>query len=191
MKGLRTTTLSSVLLSAFAALAAPQVMAGVTDKDIEADGKTTTSDAVVGHGHGRPALQPARQDQCQERQEPGSGLVVLLRRRKAARPGIAAADRQRQDVRDRLPTRACTRSTPRPAKLWQYEHRLPDGIMPCCDVMNRGAAVYDNLVIFARWTPSWSRLTRTPARSCGRKRSTTTRRATRTPLRRSSPRACC
>jgi alcohol dehydrogenase (cytochrome c) len=33
-------------------------------------------------------------------------------------------------------------------KLWKYEHRLPDGIMPCCDVVNRGAAVYDNLVIF-------------------------------------------
>src|SRR5574343_182744 len=34
-------------------------------------------------------------------------------------------------------------------KLWKYEHRLPDGIMPCCDVSNRGAALYDNLVIFA------------------------------------------
>ena len=34
------------------------------------------------------------------------------------------------------------------AKLWKYEHRLPDGIMPCCDVINRGAALYDNLVIF-------------------------------------------
>ncbi len=34
-------------------------------------------------------------------------------------------------------------------KLWQYEARLPDGIMPCCDVVNRGAALYDNLVIFA------------------------------------------
>ncbi|MFZ2987583.1 PQQ-dependent methanol/ethanol family dehydrogenase [Ideonella sp.] len=33
-------------------------------------------------------------------------------------------------------------------KLWKYEHRLPDGIMPCCDVINRGAALYDNLVIF-------------------------------------------
>ena len=22
-------------------------------------------------------------------------------------------------------------------KLWKYEHRLPDGIMPCCDVINR------------------------------------------------------
>ncbi|HMV55274.1 MAG TPA: PQQ-binding-like beta-propeller repeat protein, partial [Rhodocyclaceae bacterium] len=34
-------------------------------------------------------------------------------------------------------------------KLWQYEHRLPDGIMPCCDVVNRGAALFDNLVIFS------------------------------------------
>lgn len=33
-------------------------------------------------------------------------------------------------------------------ELWQYEARLPDGIMPCCDVINRGAALYDDLVIF-------------------------------------------
>ena len=33
-------------------------------------------------------------------------------------------------------------------KLWKYEHRLPEGIMPCCDVVNRGAALYNNLVIF-------------------------------------------
>ncbi|NMG16829.1 methanol/ethanol family PQQ-dependent dehydrogenase [Aromatoleum bremense] len=33
-------------------------------------------------------------------------------------------------------------------KLWKYEHRLPDGIMPCCDVVNRGAAIYGDLVIF-------------------------------------------
>ena len=33
-------------------------------------------------------------------------------------------------------------------KLWKYEQRLPEGIMPCCDVVNRGAALYDNLVIF-------------------------------------------
>ena len=29
------------------------------------------------------------------------------------------------------------------------QHRLPEGIMPCCDVVNRGAALCDNLVIFA------------------------------------------
>ncbi|OPX54706.1 alcohol dehydrogenase (cytochrome c) [Oceanospirillum multiglobuliferum] len=34
-------------------------------------------------------------------------------------------------------------------ELWQYDARLPDGIMPCCDVINRGAALYDDLVVFA------------------------------------------
>ena len=33
-------------------------------------------------------------------------------------------------------------------KLWKYEHRLPEGIMPCCDVINRDAAIYGDLVIF-------------------------------------------
>ena len=35
-------------------------------------------------------------------------------------------------------------------ELWQYDARLPDGIMPCCDVINRGAALYGDLVIFVR-----------------------------------------
>lgn len=33
-------------------------------------------------------------------------------------------------------------------KLWQYDHRLPEGILPCCDVVNRGAAIYEDKVIF-------------------------------------------
>jgi alcohol dehydrogenase (cytochrome c) len=33
-------------------------------------------------------------------------------------------------------------------ELWQYDARLPDGILPCCDVINRGAALHGDLVIF-------------------------------------------
>ncbi|TFL16684.1 PQQ-dependent methanol/ethanol family dehydrogenase [Jannaschia formosa] len=33
-------------------------------------------------------------------------------------------------------------------ELWQYDARLPEGILPCCDVVNRGAALYGDLVIF-------------------------------------------
>jgi alcohol dehydrogenase (cytochrome c) len=33
-------------------------------------------------------------------------------------------------------------------KLWKYEQKLPAGMMPCCDVINRGVALYGNLVIF-------------------------------------------
>ena len=33
-------------------------------------------------------------------------------------------------------------------KLWEYNHRLPEGILPCCDVINRGAALFGDLAIF-------------------------------------------
>ncbi|MDE0946801.1 MAG: PQQ-binding-like beta-propeller repeat protein, partial [Sphingobium sp.] len=32
---------------------------------------------------------------------------------------------------------------------WEYNARLPDGIMPCCDVVNRGAAIHGDKIIFA------------------------------------------
>jgi len=33
-------------------------------------------------------------------------------------------------------------------KLWTYSHRLPEDIRPCCDVVNRGAAIYGDKVYF-------------------------------------------
>jgi alcohol dehydrogenase (cytochrome c) len=33
-------------------------------------------------------------------------------------------------------------------ELWQYDHRLPEGILPCCDVINRGAALHGDNVYF-------------------------------------------
>ncbi|MEO1550253.1 MAG: PQQ-dependent methanol/ethanol family dehydrogenase [Pseudomonadota bacterium] len=33
-------------------------------------------------------------------------------------------------------------------ELWQYDARLPEGILPCCDVVNRGAALYGDKIIF-------------------------------------------
>ena len=33
-------------------------------------------------------------------------------------------------------------------EIWQYDARLPSAILPCCDVINRGAALYEDLVIF-------------------------------------------
>ncbi|TNC52320.1 PQQ-dependent dehydrogenase, methanol/ethanol family [Rubellimicrobium rubrum] len=33
-------------------------------------------------------------------------------------------------------------------EIWQYDARLPEGILPCCDVVNRGAALYGDMVIF-------------------------------------------
>ncbi|GAA6160393.1 MULTISPECIES: PQQ-dependent methanol/ethanol family dehydrogenase [Ruegeria] len=33
-------------------------------------------------------------------------------------------------------------------EVWQYDARLPEGILPCCDVVNRGAAIYGDKIIF-------------------------------------------
>ncbi|MCH9809002.1 MAG: PQQ-dependent methanol/ethanol family dehydrogenase [Alphaproteobacteria bacterium] len=33
-------------------------------------------------------------------------------------------------------------------ELWQYDARLPEGILPCCDVINRGGALIGNKFIF-------------------------------------------
>ncbi|MFP5339293.1 MAG: PQQ-binding-like beta-propeller repeat protein, partial [Gammaproteobacteria bacterium] len=33
-------------------------------------------------------------------------------------------------------------------RLWSYSHRLPDDIRPCCDAVNRGVALYEDMVIF-------------------------------------------
>jgi alcohol dehydrogenase (cytochrome c) len=34
-------------------------------------------------------------------------------------------------------------------ELWQFDARLPEGILPCCDVINRGAAIWGDNVYFA------------------------------------------
>ncbi|MCU0901067.1 MAG: PQQ-dependent methanol/ethanol family dehydrogenase [Cypionkella sp.] len=33
-------------------------------------------------------------------------------------------------------------------EVWQYDARLPEGILPCCDVINRGGAIYGDNIYF-------------------------------------------
>ncbi|MEV8468046.1 PQQ-dependent methanol/ethanol family dehydrogenase [Fluviibacterium sp. DFM31] len=33
-------------------------------------------------------------------------------------------------------------------EVWQYDARLPEGILPCCDVINRGGAIYGDKIFF-------------------------------------------
>jgi alcohol dehydrogenase (cytochrome c) len=64
-------------------------------------------------------------------------------------------------------------------KLWKYEHRLPEAIMPCCDVVNRGAALYDNLVIFGTLDAQLVALDQETGKVVWKERWTITRRAIR------------
>ncbi|EFG9152938.1 PQQ-binding-like beta-propeller repeat protein, partial [Escherichia coli] len=34
-------------------------------------------------------------------------------------------------------------------EIWEYNARLPEGILPCCDVINRGAAILGDKVYFS------------------------------------------
>ncbi|WP_018229617.1 PQQ-dependent methanol/ethanol family dehydrogenase [Methyloversatilis universalis] len=149
MKGLRNSTLSGLLIAAFAAMAAPQVMAGVTDRDIENDAKSTGD--VLSWGMGTEGQRYSPLDK------------VNLNTVKNLVPAWSfsfGGEKQRGQESQPLVvngkmfvtgsySRLFALDAKTGAKLWQYEHRLPDGIMPCCDVVNRGAAVYDNLVIFS------------------------------------------
>ncbi|WP_430433653.1 PQQ-dependent methanol/ethanol family dehydrogenase [Methyloversatilis sp.] len=149
MKGLRNSTLSSLLVAAFAAMAAPQVMAGVTDRDIENDAKTTGD--VLSWGMGTEGQRYSPLDKINVGNV--KNLVPVWsfsfggekQRGQESQPLVVNGKMFVTGSYSRL--YALDAKTG--AKLWQYEHRLPDGIMPCCDVVNRGAAVYDNLVIFS------------------------------------------
>ncbi|MFW1677738.1 PQQ-dependent methanol/ethanol family dehydrogenase [Pontibacter sp. JAM-7] len=122
--------------------------AGVTDKDIMNDAMTT--DDVVSNGMG---LQGQRYSSLDK---------VNVDTVKDLRPVWAfsfGGEKQRGQesqpmVKDGVMyvtasySRVFAIDTTTGEELWEYNARLPDGIMPCCDVINRGVALYDDLVIF-------------------------------------------
>jgi alcohol dehydrogenase (cytochrome c) len=130
------------------ALGAGQAGAGVTDKDIENDAKTPGD--VLSWGMGTQGQRYSTLDKVNT--QTVKNLVPAWsfsfggekQRGQEAQPVVVGGKMFVTGSYSRL--YALDAKTGK--KLWQYEHRLPEGIMPCCDVVNRGAAVYDNLVIF-------------------------------------------
>ena len=55
-------------------------------------------------------------------------------------------------------------------RLWQYSARLPEGIRPCCDVINRGAAIYGDKVYFGALDASIVALDRKTGKEVWRKK---------------------
>ncbi len=69
-------------------------------------------------------------------------------------------------------------------KKWEYDARLPEGILPCCDVVNRGAALYKDNIYFGTLDAKLVALNTKTGKVCGARRSTTSSPATATPRRR-------
>lgn len=136
-------------LSISAALTGANALAAVTDQDI-ANNATTVND-VVSYGMG---LQG-------QRYSPLDKLNTQTVKNLVPAYALSFGD-EKQRGQESQPlvhngkifvTASYSRAFAVDAKtgeeIWQYDHRLPDGILPCCDVVNRGGALYDNLFIFS------------------------------------------
>ena len=55
-------------------------------------------------------------------------------------------------------------------KLWSYSARLPDDIRPCCDVVNRGAAIYGDKIFFGTLDAGMTALDRKTGKVVWRKK---------------------
>jgi alcohol dehydrogenase (cytochrome c) len=142
------TRLTRWIAAASVAVAAAPLQAGVTDKDIENDARTPAD--VVSWGMGLNGQRYSSLDKI------NAGNVKNL---VPVWSFSFGGEKQRGQESQPLVhngklfvtgsySRAFALDARTGAKLWQYEHRLPDGIMPCCDVVNRGGALFDNLFIF-------------------------------------------
>jgi alcohol dehydrogenase (cytochrome c) len=142
-------TLAAGCVAAGIALAAASASAGVTDDDILND--ATSTDQVVSYGMGPQAqryspltdinrdtikdLVPAwsfsfggEKQRGQESQAiVYDGIIYVT----GSYSRLFAIDARTGD------------------ELWQFDARLPEGILPCCDVINRGAAIWGDQVYFA------------------------------------------
>ncbi|MCY1282922.1 Quinoprotein alcohol dehydrogenase (cytochrome c) [compost metagenome] len=136
------------LLCVAMALSSSLALAGVTDQDIFDDAKST--DQVVTNGLGLQGQRYSTLDAL------NSDNVQQLRPVWALSFGGEKQRGQQAQplVKDGVMyvtgsySRVFAVDARTGKKLWQYDARLPDGIMPCCDVINRGVALYDDLVIF-------------------------------------------
>ncbi|TXH73808.1 MAG: PQQ-dependent dehydrogenase, methanol/ethanol family, partial [Thiothrix sp.] len=141
-KVLLASTISLVLGSA-------PLMAAVTDQDIAND--ATTPNDVVSYGLGLQGQRFSPLDKLNT--ETVKNLVPAF---------VLSYGDEKQRGQEAQPlvhngkifvtasySRVFTVDAKTGEELWQYDHRLPDGILPCCDVVNRGGALYDNLFIFS------------------------------------------
>jgi alcohol dehydrogenase (cytochrome c) len=136
------------LVGALISLAAVPVAARVTDKDVENDAKTTGD--VVSWGLGTKL----------ERYSPSTKIDTKnIKDLVPAWSFSFGAEKQRGQQSQPVVhngkmfvtasySRVFALDSKTGKKLWEYNHRLPEGILPCCDVINRGGALYENLFIF-------------------------------------------
>ncbi len=149
VRGTRRVTLSLLVGFIALALGAPAARAaGVTDEDILNDTKATTD--VVSYGMGPHQHRFSPLDQINT-----TNIGKLVPAWSFSFGGEKQRGQETQPLVYKgkiFVTGSYSRMWAVDAasgqKIWEYNHRLPEGILPCCDVINRGAALYGDLAIF-------------------------------------------
>ena len=142
--------LQQFLLSALISSAvSTSAMAGVTDRDIIDDARNTSN--VVGYGIGPEGQRYSPLDMLNTNTVKNLTPAYVL---------SYGGEKQRGQESQPLIyngkifvtasySRVYAADVRTGEEIWQYNHRLPDGILPCCDVVNRGGALYGDLFIFS------------------------------------------
>ncbi|MEQ6291781.1 PQQ-dependent methanol/ethanol family dehydrogenase [Vogesella sp. GCM10023246] len=141
----RLTALSSLLA---AALLTPVAGAAVSDKDIVNDSKTPQDVVSYGMGPQAQRFSPLTQinSKTVKKLVPAWSLSFGGEKQRGQEAQPLVYDGVIYVTASYSRAYAVDARTGR--KLWEYNARLPDGIMPCCDVVNRGMAIYGDLVYF-------------------------------------------
>jgi alcohol dehydrogenase (cytochrome c) len=140
--------LFAVALMASVSMVSYAHSAGVTDEDLANDQKTTSN--IVTNGMGRNAQRFSPLDKINR---------DTVKRMVPAWSFSFGGEKQRGQETQPLVydgimyvtgsySRMWAIDVKTGQEMWQYDARLPEGILPCCDVVNRGAAIYGDLVYF-------------------------------------------
>jgi len=149
MKGRLTRALSGAAILGLAIAAAPLLAEGPTDADLMNDAATPGDVLTYGMGPQAQRFSPLKAINA-------SNVAKLV-------PAFASSlGGEKQRGQEAQPivydgtiyvtgsySRVFAFDARTGEEKWQYDARLPDAIMPCCDVVNRGAAIYGDKIIFA------------------------------------------
>lgn len=139
----------ALVLAAVAAMAcAGAVQAGVTEEDLARDAETVGDVLTNGMGRGLQRFSPLETLNRQNVKNLVPAWAFSLggekQRGQESQPIIYDGMMYITGSYSRI--YAIDVATGR--EIWQYDARLPEGILPCCDVVNRGAAIYGDNIYF-------------------------------------------
>jgi alcohol dehydrogenase (cytochrome c) len=139
----------SVVLAAVAAIAcASAVQAGVTEEDLAKDAETVGDVLTNGMGRGLQRFSPMETLNTKNVKHLVPAWAFSLggekQRGQESQPIIYDGMMYITGSYSRI--YAIDIKTGK--EVWQYDARLPEGILPCCDVVNRGAAIFGDNIYF-------------------------------------------